>query len=95
MSLTVVARIKAKAGKENEVREALMALIAPTHAEEGCINYDLHVSTDEPGVFLFHENWTSREALDEHLQKPHLVALAARSDELLESLEITTWNKIG
>ena len=94
--LTVVARVRAKAGKEAQVREALMALIAPTRAEEGCINYDLHLSTEDPQLFLFHENWTSRAALDEHLQKPHLQELGAKAEELFDGpVEITLWERIG
>src|SRR5687767_11430265 len=94
--LTVVARIRAKAGKEVQVREALMALIAPTRAEKGCINYDLHQSTADPQLFLFHENWTTRAALDEHLQQPHLQELGAKAEGLFDGpVEITTWEKIG
>ena len=41
-TLTVVAKIEAKAAHRETVKKALMGLIAPTMAEEGCINYDLH-----------------------------------------------------
>ena len=46
--VTVVATLKAKAGKEAAVRAAIEAVIAPTRAEPGCINYDLHQSSEDP-----------------------------------------------
>ena len=94
--LTVVARIKAKPGKEGQVREELQKLLAPTRAEHGCINYDMHRSLESDAEFLFHENWTSKEALDQHLETPHLQSFLGQSEELLaEPVEITFWKQIG
>jgi quinol monooxygenase YgiN len=95
-TLTVVATMKAKPGQEENLREALLNLIPTTRAEEGCLNYDLHRSVDDPAAFLFHENWTSKAALDAHLAKPHLQEFLGRADELLaEPPQITLWEKIG
>jgi quinol monooxygenase YgiN len=47
--LTVVARINAKPGEEQELREALEGLIEPTVQEKGCVNYDLHQGVEDPG----------------------------------------------
>jgi quinol monooxygenase YgiN len=94
--LTVVAILKAKPGKEAVLREELLNLIPITRKEPGCINYDLHVSTDNPAHFMFHENWTSKQNLDDHLARPHLTALAAKADELFaEPPQITLWEQIG
>ncbi len=82
-NLTVVARLKAKPGKENDVKQRLLALIAPTRKEQGCINYDLHESLDDKTLFVFYENWTSKAALDAHLQTPHVQAFLGKADELL------------
>jgi len=46
-------------GKEAELRQALTEVLAPTHREDGCLFYDLHVASDNPGKFLFHESWAS------------------------------------
>jgi quinol monooxygenase YgiN len=95
-TLTVVARIKAKAGMEERVREELMALVAPTHAEPGCVNYDLHQSIDKPAEFLFHENWVSKQDLDDHLKTPHLQSFLGKAEEILaEPVDITLWNMIS
>lgn len=94
--VTVVARFKARPGMEEALRHELLALIDPTTAEDGCINYDLHQSADDKALFMFHENWLSREDLDDHLQMPYLQAFLARTDELLaEPAEISLWKMIS
>lgn len=44
--VTVIAHRRAKPGTEHALREALLAVCAPTRAEKDCINYDLHDSLD-------------------------------------------------
>lgn len=82
--LTVIARMHAKPGKEQELREALEGLVEPTSQEKGYVNYDLHQGVEDPGWFFFYENWDSAEDLDAHLSAPHLVAFAGRLDEFLD-----------
>jgi quinol monooxygenase YgiN len=95
-NLTVIAHIKAKPGKEAEVRKELLSLVVPSRKDAGCINYDLHQATDNPAWFVFHENWTSKAELDQHLQKPDLQATLGRVTQLLaEPPQITLWEKIG
>ena len=80
--LTLIATMVAKPGREEELGAALQGLVAPSRAEAGCINYDLHRSRKDPGVWVMYENWTSPEALEEHMATPHLQAFAARVDDL-------------
>jgi quinol monooxygenase YgiN len=95
-SLTVVAQIKAKPGKEDQVRQELLSLVAPSRKDAGCLNYDLHQALDNPALFLFHENWTSKVHLERHLQKPDLQAVLTRLGQLAaEPPQITLWEKIG
>lgn len=94
--ITVVATFQARPGKAAELRSALIALVAPTRLEAGCLNYDLHVAPDDPARFLFHENWTSKELLDAHLKSAHIQALLPRVGELcVASPEITIWERIA
>ena len=93
--LTVIATFEAKPGKETALRAALAELVEPTRKEAGCLNYDLHESTDNPAKFLFHENWTSKAHLEVHLQSAHIQKLLPRVDELCTGApEITLWNAI-
>jgi len=93
-ALTVIAQVRAKPGKEDQARQELLTLVATSRNDKGCINYDLHQAVDKPGVFLFHENWTSKAELDAHLQQPHVQRVLGRLDELAHA-EITLWEKIG
>ena len=91
--VTVIAFHRAKPGKERDLREALLALCEPTRAERGCINYDLHVSADDPGLLVFDENWVSKADLDAHLASAHIDAFREVADDLLaEPSDITLWS---
>jgi quinol monooxygenase YgiN len=94
--VTVLARFKAKKGKEEELKQAIMACVAPTRAEAGCINYDLHQLADDKGDLILYENWVSKKILEEHLEMPYLVKLKAQAGELCsEPIEITLWEMIS
>ncbi len=94
--LTVVAEMVALSGQEDGLRQALLACIEPTRREDGCVQYDLHESTEKPGHFVFYENWTSREALDRHLATPHLETLKAALPALLAGeARILTFHRIA
>ncbi len=94
--VTVLALFKAKSGLEEEVKRELMALQGPTRSEEGCINYDLHQSKEDPSRLMFYENWKSQEDLDKHLQMPYLKAFREKSGDLLaEPTSITLYEMIG
>jgi quinol monooxygenase YgiN len=94
--LVVVATMKSKPGQETALRRELLNLIPTTRQEPGCLNYDLHTAVGHPDHFLFHETWTSKGHLDDHLARPHLQAFLARAGELLsDPPQITLWEKIG
>ncbi len=92
--VTVLALLKAKPGLEEEVKRELMALQGPTRSEEGCINYDLHQSKEDPSCFMFYENWKSQEDLDKHLQMPYLTAFREKAGDLLAEPTSITLHKM-
>ena len=84
MSLcTLIGTVVARNETREELRGILSAMVAPTRAEPGCVNYDFHVDAEDPNVFVFYENWKSRADLDVHLKAPHLAPLVGRLNELL------------
>ncbi len=94
--VTLIARILAKPGLQAQVKEVLLSLLGPTRSEAGCISYTLHQDCDDDTVFMFYENWESKEALDQHLQTPHLQGLVARADELFAApLDIKFYEIVG
>ena len=93
--ITVVALIKAKPGMEEAVMQQAEALLEPTRAEPGCIDYVLHRAEEDASSLMFYENWRSREDLDEHLQKPHLQGFVEKAGPMLaEPLAVTLWRVI-
>ncbi|MCA8880511.1 MAG: antibiotic biosynthesis monooxygenase [Rhodobacteraceae bacterium] len=84
MALTIVAELTAHPGKEDALREALKAIIPPTLAEPGCIQYDMHEDNDRPGHFVFYETWENREIWDtSHNVAPHILAFHKDRDALV------------
>jgi quinol monooxygenase YgiN len=93
--VTVIASFQARPGKEADLCAALTGLLAPTRKESGCLNYDLHVSADNPGRFLFHENWSSQADLDAHLKSPHLRKLLSQLGTLCaDSPLVSLWQRV-
>ena len=94
--INVVATFKAKQGMESRVREALERAVAPTLSEDTNRGYLLHQGIQDPAIFVLYEGWTSAEALDEHLKKPHLQQLVKDLDGTLDHpFEVTTLRQIA
>lgn len=81
--LTAIAVLKARTGKREALRAALLDLIEPTRAEPGNLDYTLFELRDAPGTFYMREAFVDAAALDRHKALPHFQAFAARLDELL------------
>lgn len=94
--LTVVAKVRAKPGREEEVLSELNKLVTETRSEPGCLNYDLHRSQTEPAVFMFYENWTDRDALDAHAASPHMKAWGAKQPDMLaHGVEVNLFDMVS
>ena|ERR1044071_7747063 len=81
----VLARFLAKPGKEDALKAAMTAAMAPSRRELGCYQYDLLVGVTEPREYCFIERWDGTAALEEHLQMPHTKKLLADVENLVES----------
>lgn len=94
--LTVVAEMKAKPGREDDLRNALLALVEPTRPEDGCVQYDLLIHSSDPARFLFYENWASETHLARHAASAHLTAfLEAAGGLLAEPMRVETYRRIA
>lgn len=93
--LTIIARILAKEEKRTLVKSELLKLIPITKAEIGCINYDLHQDNQNPNLFLFHENWESRELWQEHMGNTHLAAYMKATEVAVEEFILNEMSFIG
>ncbi|EGR3112257.1 TPA: antibiotic biosynthesis monooxygenase [Vibrio parahaemolyticus] len=80
----LVAEVKAYPDSKDQVVNLLAGLLEPTRQEEGCCQYELYLDEKVEGLFMFQEIWASQEALDKHLQSPHMAMF-------LETLEENDW----
>ena len=71
----IVAEFEAKPGCQRELGATLLAMVEPTRAEPGCVQYDLHVDKERDGHFLFFERFASADAVAFHNRTPHFLRL--------------------
>ena len=76
--IKVVAHVRAKAGKEEEMKKVMLNLIEPTRREAGCLRYELYQNKEDAADLTFVEDWASDAALDAHMQTPHFLAAVAQ-----------------
>jgi quinol monooxygenase YgiN len=94
--LTIVARIKAKPGMEEQMRQSLLGVLAPTRAESGCITFDLLIDKNDPTIFVLYENWKDQATLDAHFQQPYVKQVTKAYEEMsAEPLEVMWLEKVG
>ena len=93
--LTIIAGIEAKADQIELVKAALLDLVAPSRADAGCINYDLHQDNKNPAQFVVYENWESPEALQKHIDAPHFKTFTAATEGAIEVFVVNEMTQIG
>jgi quinol monooxygenase YgiN len=80
---TLTATLNGRPEKRAELVKLLESFVGPSRSEPGCIDYHFHVSSDDPNVFYFYENWTTRADLNRHLEMPYQKEWFGRHKEFL------------
>ncbi len=93
-AVTRIVIMRAKEGQHLLLEAELRALVTPSRKENGCLQFDLHRSAEQPGTFLFHEVWETREHHTAHTRTPHFLRWNARKDALLAFREAAFWQQI-
>ena len=52
----------------------------PAAASRAVSGHNLHEAKDEPGLFIFYQQWADQAAFDAHCQTPHFLGLDAKID---------------
>lgn len=78
----VVAEVRAKPGREDDLRAATLPLVAEVRNEPNNIVYFLHEDRAAPGHFVFYEIFASEADFRAHNATPHVQAWFARLPEL-------------
>jgi len=77
MAFVLVVRMKAKAGEEDRAVEIMAELAAASRQEPGCELYIPCRDPEDPGSFLFYEQYRDKAAFEEHGASEHFQRLAA------------------
>ena len=93
-TLTIIAKIEAHPDQIERVKTELVNLIEPTRKEAGCIQYDLHQDNNNPAVFLFYENWETRDLWLTHMESAHLKAYVAATEGAVASFVLNEMSRI-
>jgi quinol monooxygenase YgiN len=67
MAIRHVVTIQVAPGKAASFASAFKALQAVARREEGCQQYELFQSVDDPDKMVMLERWASQELLDKHM----------------------------
>jgi len=82
--IVLVAGLRSKPENEEKIRELLLGMRAPTHAEKGCIAYEIHQSKIDGGLFFVYQVWEDEGALEAHSKSAHAQKFKDAAPRLLE-----------
>lgn len=71
------ATVKAKPGKGDILAERLLALVEPSRAEPGALEYHVHRDRKDPDRFTLYEAFASVDDFRAHLDTPYIQAFLA------------------
>jgi quinol monooxygenase YgiN len=79
---SVVAEVRAKPGKEAELRAATVPLIRLVRSDPANLVYFLQEDRDSPGHFIFYEVFATQKDFEAHNNMPYVKAWFAKLSEL-------------
>ena len=61
---------------------------AKVHAEDGCMQYDYHLSFEQPDTVVLLERWRDAAALEKHMGQPHMGEINALKKQYVDEVKI-------
>lgn len=71
-TIVISGRIGIKPEKREEAIQAGQTMMAATHQEEGCIDYEFFFPLTDPGTVFVFEEWESQAHLEKHFVAAHM-----------------------
>src|SRR4051812_14714821 len=81
--IIVIARVRPRADRSDELLALLAEVEAASRLDDGCLNYGYFSSLTDPDGFIAVEEWRDTAALESHLRQPHVAKLIAALGDLL------------
>lgn len=87
----------AKAGMEDYVKHYFLELMEHSRRDAGCLVYNIHQSSENPGEFMVYMLWQNEEAFKQHNQTPRMQEFKQKlAKDLFEAQSPKTyWQLIG
>jgi quinol monooxygenase YgiN len=96
-SIVLSVVMEAVPGREQDLAAQLKRLVGPTRSEPGCLGYELNISTERPGTFLFNEKFADEAALEAHIKTAHFQSFQnyrEKNDPVANQI-VTRWSPIA
>ncbi len=85
MPITKIMFIRAKSGYEEALGRLLGAMVLPSRADSGCIDYDLHRAISDPALWFIYQSWRSEEGFNAYMKKPAIRACLRDARHMVEA----------
>ena len=82
--IVVTSKFKSFPGMRAKVVELSRPCVEATRKENGCLRYELFVSSEDDVTLQFVEEWTDPDSLRAHMKTPHLTAFLEQRKEYVE-----------
>ena len=86
--IAVSLRLVVPRERRTEVLRTLRSLVGPTGAQAGCARCELYRDALEDGVYLYVEEWGSREQLERHIRSSRYRRLLAVMEAASEQPDV-------
>jgi len=94
--LAVVAKIKVKEGKADELVQLLKDILPSVKKEEGTLYYTVNRDRTDPNLVVVIEKYKDDEAFQAHSTTPYLAELFGKAQPLVEGdMELSMMDEIG
>ncbi|MFC1233813.1 putative quinol monooxygenase [Vibrio sp. F74] len=94
-NLTILAKIEAKPGQSEFVKQEVLKLVEPSRQDEGCIEYRLQADNNNDGLFVMFEMWQSPEMLKKHIETEHFQAFVKNTEGKIEPLVVNEMTELA
>ncbi len=84
INIFVFATISPKSEYVRAAKNELIKMLPVTRDEKGCIQFEIHESENGNLIHLY-EEWTSKNALENHHHEPHTKRVAKKFEDWLSA----------
>ena len=81
--IVVTAKFKSLPGMRDKVVEFARPCVETTRKEQGCVRYELFLSSEDDVTLQFIEEWSDLDSLRAHLKAPHLAVFQEQRKSII------------